>query len=104
MLQSSQEITGENHPLTAVAMNTIHFKNPTGTGATLLPVFQDKTNTRNNTMKKTIKKTLYIACVAAIFAACVITNEAGDPCMWNYVLLAFAGLTGGAAKRMEVAR
>lgn len=55
-------------------------------------------------MKKTIKKTLYIACIAAIFAACVITNEAGDPCMWNYVLLAFAGLTGGAAKRMEVAR
>lgn len=52
-------------------------------------------------MKKTIKKTLYIACVAAIFAACVITNEAGDPCLWNYVLLAFAGLTGGAAKRME---
>lgn len=32
-------------------------------------------------MKKTIKKTLYIACIAAIFAACVITNEAGDPCM-----------------------
>ena len=48
--------------------------------------------TRN--MKKRIIKALYFACIAAIFAACVITNEAGDPCMWNYVLFAFAGLTG----------
>ena len=45
-------------------------------------------------MKKRIIKALYFACIAAIFAACVITNEAGDPCMWNYVLFAFAGLTG----------
>ena len=52
-------------------------------------------------MKKKIVKSLYLACIAAIFAACIITNEAGDPCMWNYVLLAFAGLTGGAAKKME---
>lgn len=55
-------------------------------------------------MKKKIIKALYIACVAAIFAACVITNEAGDPCKWNYALLAIAGLTGGAAKRMEKAK
>lgn len=52
-------------------------------------------------MKKKIIKALYLACIAAIFAACVITNEAGDPCKWNYALLAIAGLTGGAAKRME---
>lgn len=52
-------------------------------------------------MKKRIINALYLACIAAIFAACIITNEAGDPCMLNYVLLAFAGLTGGAAKRME---
>ena len=52
-------------------------------------------------MKKIIKKSLYRACIAAIFAACIITNEAGDPCMWNYALLAFAVLTGGAAKMME---
>lgn len=52
-------------------------------------------------MKKKIVKALYLACVSAILAACVITNEAGDPCMLNYMLLAIAGLTGGAAKRME---
>lgn len=55
-------------------------------------------------MKKRIIYALYLACIAAIFAACVITNEAGDPCMWNYALLSIAGLTGGAAKRMESAK
>lgn len=55
-------------------------------------------------MKKKIINALYLACIAAIFAACVITNEAGDPCMWNYALLAIAGLTGGAAKKMEGAK
>lgn len=55
-------------------------------------------------MKKKIINALYLACIAAIFAACVITNEAGDPCMWNYALLAIAVLTGGAAKKMEGAK
>lgn len=51
-------------------------------------------------MKKQLKKALGLTCVAAIFAACIITDEAGDPCLWNYALLALAGLTGWAAKRM----
>ena len=90
----------QNHPLTAVAINTIHFKSPAGTGATLLPVFIKKLQITRN-MKKRIINALYLACIAAIFAACVITNEAGDPCMWNYALLAFAGMTGGTARSME---
>lgn len=52
-------------------------------------------------IRKRIINALYRASIAAIFAACVITNEAGDPCSLNYALLAFAGLTGGVAKRME---
>ena len=51
-------------------------------------------------MKKRLQKTLELTCVAAIFAACIITNEAGDPCLWNYALLALSGLTGWGAKRM----
>lgn len=51
-------------------------------------------------MKKQLKKALGLTCVAAIFAACCITNEAGDPCLWNYALLALAGLAGWAARRM----
>jgi len=55
-------------------------------------------------MKKTIKKSLGIACVSAIFAACIITNKNGDPFWLNYALLAFAALTGWKAKKMEGAR
>jgi len=55
-------------------------------------------------MKKKIQKALGIACVAAVFAACIVTNEQGDPFWANYVLLAFAAVTGLGAKKMEGAR
>ena len=77
-------------------MNTIHA---TRIGRELHPVFS-RTRDTHDTMKKRLQKTLELTCVAAIFAACIITNEAGDPCLWNYALLALAGLTGWAAKRM----
>jgi len=55
-------------------------------------------------MKKKLKKTLEIACVAAVLVACILTDEAGEPCMWNYALFAFSGLAGWASKRMEEQR
>ena len=55
-------------------------------------------------MKKKLQKFLGIACVAAIFAACIVTNEKGDPFWVNYALLAFAAVTGLWAKKLEGAR
>lgn len=52
-------------------------------------------------MKKKMSKILGSICVVAVFAACIITNKDGDPCMWNYILLAIAGITGGASKKLE---
>lgn len=51
-------------------------------------------------MKKKLQKTLGIACVAAIFAACIVTNEKGDPFWVNYALLAVAGLAGFTSNRL----
>ena len=52
-------------------------------------------------MKKKMSNALGIICVGAIFAACCITDRNGDPCMWNYILLAFAALCGIGCKRLE---
>jgi hypothetical protein len=55
-------------------------------------------------MKKKISNILGKICVAAIFAACIITNNDGDPCKWNYTLLAIAGITGWSSKKLEEAK
>ena len=55
-------------------------------------------------MKKKIQTILGTACIAAIFLACIITNEQGDPFWANYALLAFAAVTGIFAKKLEGAR
>ncbi len=52
-------------------------------------------------MKKKYNNALGIACIAAILAACILTDEAGDPFWGNYALLAIASLTGYGAKRKE---
>ena len=55
-------------------------------------------------MKKRISNIFGIVCVTAVFAACIITDKDGDPCKWNYILLAIAGITGVASKKMEEAK
>ena len=55
-------------------------------------------------MKKRISNIMGIVCVTAIFAACIITNQEGDPCLWNYILLAIAGISGVASKKLEEAK
>lgn len=45
-------------------------------------------------MKKKLKDTFGFACVASIIMACAFTDEAGDPCSWNYVLLGLAVVFG----------
>ena len=81
-------------------MNTIHARADQLAGRR--PALKRKPlNTRKYTMKKNISKALGIACVSAIFLACVVTNEAGDPFWANYALLALAAVTGLCAKRME---
>ena len=56
------------------------------------------------TMKKRISDILGIVCVVAVLAACIITDKEGDPCLWNYGLLAIAGISGWASKKTEEAR
>ncbi len=55
-------------------------------------------------MKKKISNILGIICVAAVFAACIITDKDGDPCKWNYIILAMSGISGWASKKLEEAR
>ena len=55
-------------------------------------------------MKKKIGNILGIVCVVAVFGACIITNKDGDPCLWNYICLAVAGISGWASYKMEGAR
>lgn len=52
-------------------------------------------------MKKKSNNALGIACITAILAACILTDDAGDPFWGNYALLAIAALTGYGAKRKE---
>lgn len=35
-----------------------------------------------------------VVCVACILAACIVTNEKGDPCIWNFILLGIGGVFG----------
>ena len=55
-------------------------------------------------MKKRISNILGIVCVTAVFAACIITDNDGDPCLWNYICLAIAGIMGWTSKKMEEAK
>ena len=55
-------------------------------------------------MKKRISNIMGMVCVTAIFAACIITDKDGDPCMWNYIFLAIAGLCGWSSKKLEEAK
>lgn len=55
-------------------------------------------------MKKKIGNILGIVCVVAVIAACIVTDKEGNPCLWNYGLLALAGISGWASKKMEDAR
>lgn len=55
-------------------------------------------------MKKNLSNILGIICVAAVFAACIITNKDGDPCKWNYILLAISVISGLASKKLEEAK
>lgn len=52
-------------------------------------------------MKKKIPTILGTLCIAAILAACCITDSNGDPCAANYVLLAIATALGIGSKLTE---
>lgn len=52
-------------------------------------------------MNNKLSRILGVICVAAIFAACCITDKNGDPCAVNYVLLAIAAICGVGAKMTE---
>lgn len=52
-------------------------------------------------MKKKLPTALGVLCIAAILAACCITDRNGDPCAVNYVLLALAALLGIGSKTTE---
>ena len=52
-------------------------------------------------MKRKLSATLGALCIAAILAACCITDQNGDPCAANYVLLALAAALGIGSKLTE---
>ena len=52
-------------------------------------------------MRKKVSTILGVLCIAAIFAACCITDRNGDPCAVNYVLLALATILGIGSKKTE---
>ena len=52
-------------------------------------------------MKNKLSTALGVICIAAIFAACCITDKNGDPCAINYVLLAIAAICGIGSKIAE---
>ena len=52
-------------------------------------------------MKRKLSTILGALCIAAILAACCITDRNGDPCAVNYVLLALAALLGIGSKTTE---
>ena len=47
---------------------------------------------------KTKRDILGLVCVLSIFAACIITNEEGDPCLVNYILFGVALISGILSK------
>ena len=50
-------------------------------------------------MKKKLPTILGTLCIAAILAACCITDQNGDPCAANYILL-FIGLALGIGSKI----
>lgn len=52
-------------------------------------------------MKRKLSATLGTLCIAAILAACCISDKNGDPCAANYVLLALAAALGIGSKLTE---
>lgn len=52
-------------------------------------------------MKKKIPTILGALCIAAILAACCITDQNGDPCAANYIILALAATLGIGSKLTE---
>lgn len=52
-------------------------------------------------MKRKLSATLGVLCIAAILAACCISDKNGDPCATNYVLLAIATALGIGSKLTE---
>ena len=52
-------------------------------------------------MKKKVPTILGALCIAAILAACCISDKNGDPCAANYVLLAIATALGIGSKLAE---
>ena len=52
-------------------------------------------------MKRKLSTALGVLCIAAILAACCITDRNGDPCAVNYVLLALAVLLGIGSKTTD---
>lgn len=52
-------------------------------------------------MKKKVPTILGALCIAAILAACCITDQNGDPCAVNYVLIAVAVILGIGSKLTE---
>lgn len=52
-------------------------------------------------MKRKLSTALGVLCIAAILAACCITDRNGDPCAVNYALLALAALLGIGSKTTE---
>ena len=52
-------------------------------------------------MKRKLSTILGVICIAAILAACCITDQNGDPCAANYILIAIAVILGVGAKLTE---
>lgn len=52
-------------------------------------------------MKKKVPTILGALCIAAILAACCITDQNGDPCTANYIILAIAAILGIGSKLAE---
>ena len=52
-------------------------------------------------MKKKLPTILGTLCIAAILAACCITDKNGDPCTANYILITLAVILGIGAKLTE---
>ena len=52
-------------------------------------------------MRNKLSTILGVICIVAIFAACCITDQNGDPFAVNYVLLAVAAICGIGSKKTE---
>lgn len=52
-------------------------------------------------MKRKLSATLGVLCIAAILAACCISDKNGDPCTANYILLLIGLALGIGSKITE---